>query len=74
MKSTGLNRLQLTVERKGHKSVACVPLHRVAKTLAVADSSCCVHRAQVEQPGRGDALRSLRLLDSEGTSLWWRAQ
>lgn len=52
-------------------------LHYVAVTLAMLGllpSSCGVHRAQVEQPGKGDALRSLRLLDSEGTSLWWRAQ
>lgn len=27
---------------------------------------------QVEPPGKGDALRSLRLLDESGTSLWWR--
>lgn len=27
---------------------------------------------QVEPPGRGDALRSLRTLDASGTSLWWR--
>jgi crotonobetainyl-CoA:carnitine CoA-transferase CaiB-like acyl-CoA transferase len=27
---------------------------------------------QVEQPGKGDALRSLRLLDDSGTSVWWR--
>lgn len=26
---------------------------------------------QVEPP-KGDALRSLRLLDDQGTSLWWR--
>ncbi len=29
-------------------------------------------RAQVESP-RGDALRSLRLTDATGTSLWWRS-
>lgn len=28
---------------------------------------------KVEPPGRGDALRTLRLSDSKGTSLWWRA-
>ena len=28
---------------------------------------------KVEPPGKGDALRSLRLLDQSGTSLWWRA-
>ena len=27
---------------------------------------------KVEPPGRGDALRSLRMTDSSGTSLWWR--
>ncbi|GMH40063.1 hypothetical protein BSKO_07967 [Bryopsis sp. KO-2023] len=27
---------------------------------------------KVEPPGRGDPLRSLRALDDEGTSLWWR--
>lgn len=27
---------------------------------------------QVEPPGRGDALRSLRTLQPDGTSLWWR--
>ncbi|KAK9861238.1 hypothetical protein WJX84_004941, partial [Apatococcus fuscideae] len=27
---------------------------------------------KVEQPGKGDALRSLRFSDSTGTSLWWR--
>jgi hypothetical protein len=27
---------------------------------------------QVEPPGKGDALRSLRTLDAGGTSLWWR--
>ncbi|CAL8471009.1 g10551 [Coccomyxa elongata] len=27
---------------------------------------------KVEPPGRGDALRSLRMTDSTGTSLWWR--
>ncbi|GFR51657.1 hypothetical protein Agub_g14090 [Astrephomene gubernaculifera] len=27
---------------------------------------------KVEPPGKGDALRSLRTLDSSGTSLWWR--
>ena len=28
---------------------------------------------QVEPPVRGDALRSLRMTDSSGTSLWWRS-
>lgn len=28
---------------------------------------------KVEPPGRGDALRHLRDLDSSGTSLWWRS-
>jgi len=28
---------------------------------------------KVEDPGKGDPLRSLRMLDSKGTSLWWRA-
>jgi len=28
---------------------------------------------KVEPPGRGDALRQLRDLDSSGTSLWWRS-
>lgn len=28
---------------------------------------------KVEPPGTGDALRSLRLADSTGTSLWWRS-
>lgn len=28
---------------------------------------------KVEPPGRGDALRHLRLLDASGTSLWWRS-
>lgn len=28
---------------------------------------------KVEHPGRGDALRHLRDLDSSGTSLWWRS-
>ena len=28
---------------------------------------------QVEPPTRGDALRSLRMTDSTGTSLWWRS-
>ena len=28
---------------------------------------------QVEPPGAGDALRSLRLADASGTSLWWRS-
>lgn len=34
------------------------------------NSSSCI---QVEPPGTGDALRSLRLADSTGTSLWWRS-
>ena len=29
--------------------------------------------AQVEPPGAGDALRTLRALDASGTSLWWRS-
>ena len=28
---------------------------------------------QVEPPGSGDALRTLRALDASGTSLWWRS-
>ena len=28
---------------------------------------------QVEPPGRGDALRHLRMADASGTSLWWRS-
>jgi len=28
---------------------------------------------KVEPPGRGDAIRSWRLLDSEGTSYWWQS-
>ncbi|RMZ56275.1 hypothetical protein APUTEX25_002465 [Auxenochlorella protothecoides] len=28
---------------------------------------------KVEPPGKGDALRSLRLTDASGTSLWWRS-
>ena len=28
---------------------------------------------KVEPPGRGDALRHLRMLDDGGTSLWWRS-
>jgi hypothetical protein len=28
---------------------------------------------KVEPPGRGDALRHLRMLDDSGTSLWWRS-
>ena len=28
---------------------------------------------KVEPPGKGDALRSLRLADGSGTSLWWRS-
>lgn len=28
---------------------------------------------KVEPPSRGDALRHLRMLDSSGTSLWWRS-
>ncbi|KAL6782311.1 hypothetical protein ACKKBG_A06315 [Auxenochlorella protothecoides x Auxenochlorella symbiontica] len=28
---------------------------------------------KVEPPGKGDALRSLRLADASGTSLWWRS-
>ncbi len=28
---------------------------------------------KIEPPGRGDALRHLRDLDSTGTSLWWRS-
>ena len=28
---------------------------------------------KVEPPGAGDALRSLRMADKSGTSLWWRS-
>ena len=28
---------------------------------------------KVEPPGAGDALRSLRMVDESGTSLWWRS-
>lgn len=28
---------------------------------------------KVEPPKRGDPLRTLRLMDKEGTSLWWRS-
>jgi len=28
---------------------------------------------QVEPPGKGDAIRSLRMMDSSETSLWWRS-
>ena len=46
------------------------PLGR-AKSLSCQDPASCA--LQVEPPGRGDALRTLRALDAGGTSLWWRS-
>lgn len=45
------------------------PSTRTGPAPARLPASPCL---QVEPPGRGDALRHLRMEDGTGTSLWWR--
>ena len=56
----------------------CTPSALYAKVEAAQPLAGCsivvpTHALQVEPPGKGDALRSLRALDASGTSLWWRS-
>lgn len=53
----------------------CCPVHglRLFRTPCNKQHMLLLTWPQVEPPGRGDALRHLRMADATGTSLWWRS-